>query len=88
MVLPMLPFFTTRNPKRCLGLLDIALSARFPIAKIFIELTLTYGDNLLKLFWELLIIVILSFVKNFKTQLKSIQRCFASLNMTFLEQAF
>ena len=42
-----------------------------------------YG-NFLK---GLLLIVILLIAKNHKTHLKSIQRCFASLNMTFLEQA-
>ena len=35
----------------------------------------------------LLLIVILSIAKNLNKHLKSIQRCFASLNMTFLEHA-
>ena len=48
---------------------------------------LTYGDNILKLFCGLLLIVILSIAKNPYSYLKSIQRCFASLNMTFLEQS-
>ena len=36
----------------------------------------------------LLLIVILSIAKNLNKHLKSIQRCFASLNMTFLETTF
>ena len=36
----------------------------------------------------LLFIAILCIAKNLKTHWKSIQRCFASLNMTVLEQAY
>ena len=36
----------------------------------------------------LLLIEILCIAKNLMTHLKSIQRCFASLNMTVLEQAY